>query len=96
MQLEVPTSWDQTKIFDALDEVRLNGLPDTNIKIKAISMDDLNIFAEISNKLLRNVHKLRSDINIMMSTMLSEAAIDTTEEAKVYVNLEVPDVTGTV
>ncbi|XP_076072064.1 interferon-induced very large GTPase 1-like [Mytilus galloprovincialis] len=91
MQLDVPTSWDKTKVFEAIDEFRLNGTSDMNIRIKAISTDDLSVFAEIANKLLCNVGNLRSEVNKMMSTILSEAAIDTTEHAELGVNLKVPD-----
>ncbi|VDI35474.1 Hypothetical predicted protein [Mytilus galloprovincialis] len=93
MQLDIPISWDRTKVFEALDEARLNGTPDMNIRIKAISIEDLNIFADISKKLLRNVDVFCSEINTMMSTMLSEAAIDTTKDAQLCVNLEVQDMT---
>ncbi|VDI05289.1 Hypothetical predicted protein, partial [Mytilus galloprovincialis] len=89
MQLDIPTSWDKTKVFDAIDEFRLTGTPDMNIRIKAISIDDLNIYADVAKMVLRNVDALRSEINKMMSTMLSEAEIDTKEHAKVHVNLEV-------
>ncbi|CAC5362586.1 unnamed protein product [Mytilus coruscus] len=92
MQLDVPTSWDKTKIFEAIDEFRLNGTPDMNIRIKAISIDDLNIYAEIAKMVLCNVHEFRSEINKMMSTMLSE--IDTTKHEDFCVNLKVPDMSG--
>ncbi|CAG2246397.1 unnamed protein product [Mytilus edulis] len=91
MQLDIPTSWDKTKVFDAIDAFRLTGTPDMNIRIKAISIDDLNMYAEIAKQVLCNVHQLRSEINKLMSTMLSEAEIDTTEHAELYVNLNVPD-----
>ncbi|CAG2205717.1 unnamed protein product [Mytilus edulis] len=94
MQLDIPTSWDKTKVFEAIDEFRLTGTPDMNIRIKAISIDDLNMYAEIAKQVLGNVHELRSEINKMMSTMLSEAEIDTKEHAKVHVNLEVLNESG--
>ncbi|XP_052075807.1 uncharacterized protein LOC127713885 [Mytilus californianus] len=91
MQLDIPTSWDKTKVFEAIDEFRLTGTPDMNIRIKAISIDDLNMYAEIAKQVLCNVHELRSEINKLMSTMLSEADIDTKEHAELCVNLNVPD-----
>lgn len=94
MQLDIPLSWDKTKVFEALDDARLNGTPDKNLRIKAISIDDLNIFADISNKLLRNVDEFCSEINTMVSTMLSGTAIDTTEDAQLCVNVEIQDMPG--
>ncbi|CAG2212380.1 unnamed protein product [Mytilus edulis] len=91
MQLDIPTSWDKTKVFEAIDEFRLTGTPDMNIRIKAISIDDLNMYAEIAKQVLGNVHELRSEINKLMSTMLSDAEIDTMENAELCVNLNVPD-----
>ncbi|XP_076085190.1 uncharacterized protein LOC143056004 [Mytilus galloprovincialis] len=91
MQLDIPTSWDKTKVFEAIDEFRLTGTPDMNIRIKAISIDDLSMYAEISKQVLGNVHELRSEINKLMSTMLSDAEIDTMENAELCVNLNVPD-----
>ncbi|CAG2252825.1 unnamed protein product [Mytilus edulis] len=69
----------------------LTGTPDMNIRIKAISIDDLNMYAEIAKQVLGNVHELRSEINKLMSTMLSDAEIDTMEHADVGVNFEVLD-----
>ncbi|XP_071147201.1 uncharacterized protein [Mytilus edulis] len=91
MQLDIPNSWDKTKVFEAIDEFRLTGTPDMNIRIKAISIDDLNMYAEIAKQVLGNVHELRSEINKLMSTMLSDAEIDTMENAELCVNLNVPD-----
>ncbi|CAG2232331.1 unnamed protein product [Mytilus edulis] len=91
MQLDIPTSWDKTKVFEAIDEFRLTGTPDMNIRIKAISIDDLSMYAEIAKQVLGNVHELRSEINKLMSTMLSDAEIDTMENAELCVNLNVPD-----
>lgn len=94
LQLEIPTTWDKRRMYKAVDEMRLNGTPEMNIRIKAISSDDLSIFADMTNNLLHNVHELRSEIDNMMSMLLSEAAIDTTEHAQVGVNLRVPERTG--
>lgn len=96
LQLDIPILWDKTKVYGALDGLRLNGTPDMNIKIKAISMDDLNMYADIAEKVLCNVNELRSEINKMMSTMLLEADIDTTKNAEFDVNLEVQDISGNV
>lgn len=81
-------------MVDVIDEMRLKGTPDMNIRIKAISTDDFNILAEIANKVLHNVHDLRSEINQMMSTMLSGAAIVTSEEAQVGVSIKILDKAG--
>lgn len=94
MQLDIPNAWDKTKVFEAVDELRLNGTTDMNIRIKAISIDDLNIYADIAKKVLSNVHVLSSEINKMMSTILLEADINTTEHAKFCVNLKIQDTSG--
>ncbi|VDI36289.1 Hypothetical predicted protein, partial [Mytilus galloprovincialis] len=91
MQLDIPTSWDKTKVFEAIDGFRLNGTTDMNIRIKAISIEDITMYAEVAERVLCNVHKLRSEINKLMSTMLSEAEINTTEHAEFGVNMKIPD-----
>ncbi|VDH91779.1 Hypothetical predicted protein [Mytilus galloprovincialis] len=91
MQLDIPTSWDKTKVFEAIDGFRLNGTTDMNIRIKAISIEDITMYAEVAERVLCNIHKLRSEINKLMSTMLSEAEINTTEHAEFGVNLKIPD-----
>lgn len=94
MQLDIPTSWNKAKMFEAIDELRLMGTPDMNIQIKAISVDDLKVYAEIAKMVLCNADELRSEINKIMSAMLSEAEIDTTEHVDFGVNLIVPNITG--
>lgn len=83
-------------MYEAVDEMRLTGTPEMNIRIKAISRDDLNIYAEMANHLLYNVLELRSEINKMMSSLISDAAINTTEQAKVGVKLRVPECSGII
>lgn len=65
-----------------------------NIRIKAISTDDFSILAEIANSLLHNVHILRSEINQMMSAVLSEAAIITSQAEQVCVSIHILDNAG--
>ncbi|CAG2217742.1 unnamed protein product [Mytilus edulis] len=96
MQLDIPTSWDKTKVFEAIDGFRLNGTTDMNIRIKAISIEDITMYAEVAERVLCNVHKLRSEINKLMSTMLSEAEINTTEHAEFGVNMKIPDLSGPI
>lgn len=94
MQPDIPISWAKTKVYETIDELRLNSTPDMNIRIKAISHEDLNIYAEVAEMVLCNVHQLRCEVIKLMSTMLSEADIDTTENAEFGVNLQVPDRAG--
>lgn len=94
LQLDLPISWDKTKVFEVIDEMRLKGTPDMDIRIKAVSTDDLKILAEMANKVLHNVHELRFEINQLMSTMLSEAAIDTSQPDEVCVNITILDKAG--
>lgn len=86
LQLNVPNSWDETRILEYLQNIRLRGTSDTNIKIMAVSRDDLNMFTKISRKFL-NVDSLKREINTILSGMLSAVAIDTTQGAEVSVNL---------
>ncbi|XP_063410711.1 uncharacterized protein LOC134693740 [Mytilus trossulus] len=72
--------------------MRLSAKSDVNIRIMAISREDLNMYTEIAKTVLRNVDLLKSEINTILSGMLSEVAIDTKEVADVLVNLTVPDV----
>lgn len=94
LQLDIPTTWDKTQMYDTLDEMRLNGTPEMNIRIKAISRDDLSILAELTKKVLCNVEKLQSEIDKLMSTLLSEATIDTTEPVEIAVKLSVLESSG--
>ncbi|CAC5393328.1 unnamed protein product [Mytilus coruscus] len=91
LQLDLPESWDKHKIFEAVDEMRLKGTPDMNIRIKTILTDDLDIIAEMANTILRNVHELSSEIKKIMSSMLSEAEITTKRHDEVGFNLKIPD-----
>ncbi|CAG2244526.1 unnamed protein product [Mytilus edulis] len=93
MHIDIPTSWDK-KSFEAIDEFRLNETPEMIIRMKAISIDDINMFAEKANMVLCNVYELRSKINKMMSTLLSEAEFDTTDQTEFGVNLKVQDISG--
>lgn len=90
LQLNVPPTWDETKVFEYLQEMRLSAKSDVNIRIMAISREDLNMYTEIAKTVLRNVDLLKSEINTILSGMLSEVAIDSKEVADVLVNLTVP------
>ncbi|VDH95491.1 Hypothetical predicted protein [Mytilus galloprovincialis] len=90
-ELDLPVAWDKKKVLKVIDDMRLKGTHDMNIRIQAISTDDLNILAEIANKLLHDLHELRFEINQLMSKMLSEAAIITSQPDKVGVNIKILD-----
>lgn len=94
LQLDLPTIWDEKKIIQALDDVRLDGTSTGNIKIKVFSTADLNIFAEIADSVLDNIYQLPSEINTVLSSILSAAKIITSTPAKVGVNLTIPDIKG--
>lgn len=95
MQLDIPTSWDKHKVFEVIDEMRLNETSDMNVRIKAVLTDDLDMFAEIANTVLRNIHDLRTEVNLLMSSILTGAKINTTQHAEVGFNLKIPDRRGT-
>lgn len=76
--------------------MRLKGTPEMNIRVKAISTDDFNVLAEIANNLLHNVHELRSEINQLMSSLLSEAEIVTTQPQQVCVNIQILEKGGKI
>lgn len=93
LQIDVPAAWDTTNLVEAIDVMRLKD-PNTQIKIKSIPYDDLNIFADIAYNLLRNVHQLGSEIKEMMANMLSEAIITKAKYDKVGVDFKIPERTG--
>ncbi|CAC5363156.1 unnamed protein product [Mytilus coruscus] len=90
LQLNVPTSWDKTKIFEYLEDMRLSGTSDANIRIMNVSRDDLNMYTTMARTVIGNVDSLKRVINTILSGMLSEVAIDTTKMADVSVNLKIP------
>ncbi|VDI17505.1 Hypothetical predicted protein [Mytilus galloprovincialis] len=91
LQLDLPVSWNRTRILEYLDEIRLNETSEMNIKIIAVSPDDLNIYSEIARRVLCKVDLLRDAVNNMMSGMISEMSIDTNQNAEVGVNVTIPD-----
>ncbi|XP_052083316.1 uncharacterized protein LOC127720644 [Mytilus californianus] len=93
LQLDVPALWNRTNILEYLDELRLNRKSDMNIKIMAISPDDLNIYSKIAKTVLRQIDLLQDEVQMIMSGMLSRASIDTKQSAEVVVSLTVPDTT---
>ncbi|CAC5393334.1 unnamed protein product [Mytilus coruscus] len=96
LQLDLPTSWNRTKVLEYLDKMRLNRTSDMNLKIMAVSPDDLNIYSEIARAVLRKEDLLQAEFNTIMSGMHSEAAIDTKQTAAVVVSLTIPEITESV
>ncbi|CAC5393353.1 unnamed protein product [Mytilus coruscus] len=88
LQLNVPNSWDETRIFEYLQDMRLSGTSDAHIRIMAVSRDDLHMYTKIAKTVL-NVDSLKREINTILSGMLSAVAIDTTQRAEVSVNLTI-------
>lgn len=74
--------------------MRLQGPPDMNIKFKAVSTDDLNVLADISSRILRDINELRLEINSIMSSIITQAEIDSTQHAEVGMNLILLDDAG--
>ncbi|CAC5393329.1 unnamed protein product [Mytilus coruscus] len=93
MQLDLPASWNRTKVLEYLDEIRLNRTSDMNIRIMAVSPDDLNVYSEIARTVLRKVDLLKDEVKIILSGMLEEASVDRKQIAKVVVSLTIPDIT---
>ncbi|XP_071147549.1 uncharacterized protein [Mytilus edulis] len=90
LQLDVPTSWNETKIWEYLQDMRLSGTSDSNIKIIAVSREDLNIYTTMDRAVIGNVNSLKREIKTLLSGMLSEVAIDTTQGADISVNVTIP------
>lgn len=89
LKLNVPSSWNETRILEYLQDIRLRGTSDANIRIMAVSRDDLNMYTKIARSVL-NVDSLKIEINKILSGILSEMAIDRTQQADVSVNLTIP------
>lgn len=70
--------------------MRLSGTSDSNIKIVAVSREDLNIYTTMDRAVIGNVNSLKREINTLLSGMLSEVAIDTTQGADISVNVTIP------
>lgn len=79
----------------AVEQMRISGINDTGIIIKAVSSDDLYIFAEIVKKVLRESVKLRIEISQLVTNILTRANVDTAERADVNINLQIPKSKGT-
>lgn len=94
LQLGVPTSWDETRILQYFKDMRLSGTSNENVRILTVYQDDLKMFTEIARSLLRNVELLEKEIYTILSEMLSEVAIDTTQSAEVFVNFTITDDIG--
>ncbi|XP_052083225.1 uncharacterized protein LOC127720597 [Mytilus californianus] len=74
----------------AAEQIRLSGNSDTGLKIKAVSSDDLYIFAEIAKKVLLESEKLSTEINQLMTNILTKAKVKTAERENVNINLRIP------
>lgn len=68
----------------------MSGNIDSELKIKAVSSDDLYIFTEIVKKVLRESEKLRIEIKQLMSNILTKAKVNIAERADVNINLRIP------
>lgn len=62
LELEVPSSWNKSKVLKAIDQVRLRKTRDMKIRIKAISTDDLSIISEIEKTLLCKMVEVGDEI----------------------------------
>lgn len=80
----------------AAEQIRLSGNSDTGLKIKAVSSDDLYIFAEIAKKVLHESEKLSIEINQLMTNILTKAKVNTVERENVNINLRTPKSKGTI
>lgn len=95
MQLDLPASWNRTTVLEYLDELRLNRTSDMNIRIMAVSPDDLKVFSEIAKNVLGKVDLLKQEVNRIISGMLVDVASDTKHIDDVVVSLTIPEFTGT-
>ncbi|CAG2241048.1 unnamed protein product [Mytilus edulis] len=93
LQLDLPASWSRTKVLEYLDEMRINETSDMNLRIIAVSPDDLNLYSEIARTVLSKVDLLKDEVQKLLSGMLLEAAIDTKESAEVGFNVTIPTIT---
>ncbi|CAG2205543.1 unnamed protein product [Mytilus edulis] len=93
LQLDLPASWSRTKVLEYLDEMRINETSDMNLRIIAVSPDDLNLYSEIARTVLSEVELLKDEVQKLLSGMLLEAAIDTKESAEVGFNVTIPTIT---
>ncbi|XP_063410710.1 uncharacterized protein LOC134693739 [Mytilus trossulus] len=96
MQLDLPASWNRTTVLQYLDELRLNRTSDMNIRIMAVSPDDLKVISEMARTVLRKVDLLKQEVNMIISGMLAYAAIDTKHIAEVAVSLTIPEITDSI
>lgn len=94
LQIKVPASWDETRVFDCVNELRLSGSSDVYLRIMAISRDDLKMYTEIAGTVLKNIDLLKTEVKAIISGMLSKAAIDSKQNADVTVSLTIASNTG--
>ncbi|VDI12183.1 Hypothetical predicted protein, partial [Mytilus galloprovincialis] len=91
VQLDLPATWNRMKVWEYLDNLRLNGSSDMNINILAVSLDDLNIYSEIARRVFKQVDLLQDEVQKIMSGILSEAAPDPKQNAEVVVSFKIPE-----
>ncbi|XP_076085677.1 uncharacterized protein LOC143056485 isoform X3 [Mytilus galloprovincialis] len=96
MQLDLPASWNRTTVLEYLDELRLNRTSDMNIRIMAVSPDDLKVFSEIAKNVLGKVDLLKQEVNRIISGMLVDVASDTKHIDDVVVSLTIPEFTDSI
>ncbi|VDI16415.1 Hypothetical predicted protein, partial [Mytilus galloprovincialis] len=95
LQLDLQASWSRTKVLEYLNKMRINETSDMNLRIIAVSPDDLNLYSEIARTVLSKVDLLKDEVQKLLSGMLLEAAIDTKESAEVGFSLTIPTSTET-
>ncbi|CAG2242416.1 unnamed protein product [Mytilus edulis] len=89
-QLEVPSSWNTTKIIKAVEKLRLSDNSGSDLKIKAFSRDDLNLHVDVLKEVLRESVKFFTGITQLMTDILTTAKVKTDEVADVKINLRLP------
>lgn len=94
-QLEVPSSWNTTKIIKAVEKLRLSYNSGSGLKIKAFSRDDLNLHVDVVKEVLRESGKFFTGITQLMTDILTTAKVKTDEVADVKINLRLPKSKGT-
>ncbi|XP_076086814.1 uncharacterized protein LOC143057394 [Mytilus galloprovincialis] len=93
LQLELPASWSRTKVLEYLEEMRINETSEMNLRIIAVSPDDLNLYSEIAKTVLSKVDLLKDEVQKLLSGMLLEAVINSKESAEVGFNVTIPTIT---
>lgn len=94
LHLKVPTKWSRGRIKDAVKAMRLHRTCDMAINIKAVSVDDLNIVAEILRKTLEDDKKLGGEIEKFIGSILSDSEINGHESDMVVIDMAIANKDG--